>query len=193
MNSKTAKWNVYRKMLLPEDRQQQFYGFDTVMCPNVPNCVFLLKTSITNDDLEIEYYYLDHDILALMTLGLLQTTRDSNSIAKGIVNELKKGPYIGGSTWLPKGLFVKLKDAESLLTIAGCFSRIQDYVHNSAREICRIYYYPNSEHHTSTQDSRLSAMKGSLSALRWQLTNVLDPAFKWKLRSPEEAFPFWFT
>jgi hypothetical protein len=188
-DSKTARWEVHKSILLPAFSNFEDYGFHSTLCLNTPGCVFLLEVRFKNDDIELGYYYTDIDVLMLIALGFFYTTAGTATKAKELIRDLQNQIACAGKTTLIKGMFLKAKDAESLLDLAGFHSRMNKNIHYNMWQAIKNYYRPGPD--VNTIKKRSIYINGHLQTIRQELDNLLAPGFRIKIKKVEEAFPHW--
>ena len=120
-NSKVSKWKIHRNMLFPTSREGEKMRIgDGVVCSNVEKGIILLNVKEIEDDINLDYFFTNFYIIKAISHGLIKRPKPTCELAKSKMNELLgKGGRPNEKIEINKGLFIKLKNAMSLLAICG--------------------------------------------------------------------------
>ena len=143
-HTKTRKWSIHKRMLLPTLNQLEDYGIENTFGPQFPGAVVLTdgkepdsssKHSHLDDfpQNKYDYYYSDINIIYLKALGFFQRRNNGEVAAKGVLELMKNSSYFGKID-LPRSLFVKTKGPDALLALLGVAGNY-DFVNFSHRFI----------------------------------------------------------
>ena len=189
LDSKTRVWDIHKKMILPSYHSFEDYGFGNLF-RSTDSCIILIKAQWIDDDLKISYYYTDIDVLCLMGLGILVTTKGNSEKVSQILNPLRKSFNHSGKVRLSKSMFIKLNDAEAFLTMAGFHSRHQEHLHNNIWQAIKCRYKP-APHLNGIKGMGIE-MTGHVSRIAAKFKELLSPDFKYEIKTPKDIFPHWF-
>jgi hypothetical protein len=189
LDSKTRSWLVHKSIMLPGFNFED-YGFHSTICPATPGCIFLLQIKFQDEELFVEYYYTDINIISLMALGFLFTTKESKEKAKQILKGMKNEIVCKGKVRLNKGMFLKVKNPESLLNIAGFQVRNNKHVTYNMWQTIKNYNRPDQG--IDTLKKRVIQMTGHLSTIEREFKSIISDDFRLKIKYPKDVFPFWF-
>lgn len=126
LDATTKSWEIHRIMLRPNHSvfaDYQFYG--GVGCPKNHSGVLLLNVLVdAKNEIRLEYYYTDINILLALEIGVISTNKHSKNHANSLLNDLRNTGTSHDTIGVSKGLFIKLASAEMFLAISGFHSNL---------------------------------------------------------------------
>lgn len=149
MGEKTSKWSIHQNMILPGLAQMGDYGFSATLCPNSATglIVILTKENKEGKAIDTSYLFTDINIISLIAFGYIKRTKPTIKQAGRIYDVLHNPRKWKQKIEITPSLMVKIKDATSLLKVAG-FLNDYTFVHavltiNRAR-FARLKHFGNS-------------------------------------------------
>lgn len=120
--AKTNSWKIHSRLLKPELPNIPNFGFHFGGANGLEGGVILMEIIAHDKSMEVAYYYCDIHILSLFLLEVLRRkSRKVRTKVKEIFRNLHDSKM--KSISIPKYLFVKVKDSDSLLALAGLRSK----------------------------------------------------------------------
>ncbi|MDY0144144.1 MAG: hypothetical protein RBR97_19865 [Bacteroidales bacterium] len=113
--------NIHSVMLLPKRRNANLIRFDNGICPTLDNGVIFIDIKYLENDIcpKVDYYYLDFYLLHSISEEFISSKLKYKCKAQAILEELLCSKRKNKRIKVPISLFIKLKDASSLLAICG--------------------------------------------------------------------------
>lgn len=112
---------IHSVMLLPNKGIADLIRFDNGLCPTVDNGIIFIDIKYLEHDNEpfVQYYYTDFYIILMIAKGLFElnenTIRQANALLDKLITIKRRNYRID----IPIKMFLKLRDASSLLAISG--------------------------------------------------------------------------
>lgn len=111
------KWKIHCNILRPGMANGPDYGIENVICPNTPGAVVLQRVfAQTQTSVGIQYFYTDINIISYIAISNDPAYRQKRPTAQNILLQLNNNIR---HIMVSRAVFVPLKDASSILKIAG--------------------------------------------------------------------------
>lgn len=125
---KTGGWSIHKSILRPSAViAERHEGGATHTTVGIEGGIVLQKISIEKSDAQVEYFYTDYFILNLLYKRIILRNVRTYAAISRVLNEMREGKGSSKIT-IPKGIFVKAKSADSLLTLCGLHSNVGNKV-----------------------------------------------------------------
>jgi hypothetical protein len=144
--------DIHSVMLMPKRRNANLIRFENGMCPTLDNGLIFIDINYPTDTFipDIQYFYLDFYILHSISKGIIPWKTHYIEKSKEILERLLISKRKNQRINIPISLFLKLKNASSLLAISGFDSMDKNtlqyfFMNVFAKEITEIDYVAANE------------------------------------------------
>jgi hypothetical protein len=136
---KKKEWDIHRKLLRPDRREVEWFGFEPSPAgEGRSGGVLLIEATPNEHAVAITYFYTDIQILTAFWLDLIPTRPKSKKRLLRLRQELMAEP--GGMVKVRRSAFLKAKSPEHLLALAGLHSRFRNSWPDRLIELARHQY-----------------------------------------------------